>query len=80
KDSGVQNKKIHDEWDGFGNCRDLNDWIPLAHSFIPSDGSITYHLPALWGWSPLQNCNDPNLAATIEFPILVNKTNNKNKP
>ena len=63
--SGVRSWGNERSWKGFGNMRDLNKQIPLAHAFTPGTEANAYDAWSVWGWSRLRT------ARQIPMPIEV---------
>ena len=63
--AGVRSWGNERSWKGFGNMRDLNKQIPLAHGFTPGSASNAYDAWSVWGWSRLKS------ATQIPMPIGI---------
>ena len=51
KTVGIRDRPVQQAWDGFGNVRELNEWIPLSFSYVAPGHQSASDVPAVWGWN-----------------------------
>jgi len=64
---GLETRGLKDAWTGFGTLKDLNELVPISHTFVPAANLQAPIAAALWGW-------DPRTDQIVEHQILPLET------